>query len=758
MTIHTPLGEGLHVPQVRPDRRWIRFFVKHYSYLVGIVTSLIIIASLYKIDLVLMVAALVAYWFYLAFRIRNRTSPKWAPIYRSVPAQFIRTLLLIAGVSIFLSHVYANTSYLEEVKVDTLWLLYLMAISVISQRGSRKWFALTLLVVIISLYLVSPVEGREIFRSPIPITLEFILKSFWLVSLAGLTYILLRYMSDAVADMNLIVNVQNHIREMEGKFLRTNNELDEYEYLEKSVEIIKGDLLYDHVNVYRLDTYDQELTCVAAACPAGKKLVEGKYSVKIAEQESIIGFVARTGQAHATNNTAKDPHYLPTPAFPKTKSELVVPIKSRNRLYGVLDIQVQQSHYFLDQDLKAIEILANNIGWVVDNSEQFEHINWINRIIEKIAMPIFTQNHLDDTLQEIADVAQQELAADLVMLYSYDPDTHEGVLGPIYAGQPEHAELLQHVSRENDNVVQRLIDKGEQIYCNEDLSELELDKHPLFSPSPTHRATGRPTFISREGIKSNVIIRLLNNDQCVGVLFLNFKKVRAFTFWDKRRYFSFAHLAALAIQKMHSQQHEIRLEMTDLSKRIHDTLIGDTLGLYKVLDSIELDGKYPRKEKLRSLIDAAKEMTDRLHNDIRYISGLLEDTQTNDLQVELDKLSIFFRQIFKLGMDLKWKIDPAYLSPKLSRELFLVVREAITNAAKHARATAIGINGNVSAGVLHIRVTDNGQGFDPQQIRRANGLASMRYRMIELGGDFNLDSEPGKGTTIDLSIPVKKNS
>jgi signal transduction histidine kinase len=758
MTIYSPLGEGLHVPHARPDRRWIRYFVKHYSYLVGVVTSLIIIASLYLIDVKLMVGALVVYWIYLGFRVRNRSKPKWVPIYRSVIAQFIRTLFLITGVSIFLAHVYTNTSYLKVIKVDTLWLLYLMAISVVSQRGSRKWFILSLLVVVVCLYLVSPLEGSEIISSPIPITLEFVSKAIWLISLSGLTYILLRYMSDAVADMNLIVNVQNHIREMEGKFLRTSIELNESEYLEKSVEIIKGDLHYDHVNVYRLDTYDHELTCVAAACQDGKKLVKEKYTVKIQEQESIIGLVVRTGQPHVTNNAVKDPHYLPTPAFPKTKSELVVPIKSRNRLYGVLDIQVQQSDYFLDQDLKAIEILANNIGWVVDNSEQFEHINWINQIIEKIAMPIFTQNHLDDTLQEIADVAQQELAADLVMLYSYDPSSQDGILGPIYAGQPMQAELLQHVSRENDNVVQRLIDKGEQIYCFEDLSELELDRHPLFMPSPTHRATGRPTFITREDIKSNVIIRLLNNDQCVGVLFLNFRKARGFTFWDRRRYFSFAHLAALAIQKMHSQQHEIRLEMTDLSKRIHDTLEGDTVGLYKVLDGIKLDGKYPHVEKLRELINTAKEVTDRLNNDIRYISGLLEDTQTNDLQMELDKLSILFRRIFKLGIELKWKVDPAYLPPKLSKELFLVVREAVTNTAKHARATAIGITGNIHAGILHIRVSDNGQGFDPHQIRRVNGLASMRYRMKELGGDFNLDSEPGKGTTIDLSIPVKKSA
>jgi signal transduction histidine kinase/putative methionine-R-sulfoxide reductase with GAF domain len=753
MAIRAP--EGLHFPRTRPNRRWIRFFIKHYAYLVGIGASLIVIASLYFIDIKVMFTFLVGYWTYIIIRVRNRSNPKWFFLYHSVALQFIRSLFLIAGVSILLDYVYSNTKYLEAIKVDTLWLLYLMAISVISQRGSRRWFFFTLLVVVISLYLVSPLEGLVISSFPLTLTLEFISKCFWLISLSGLTYVLLRYLSDAVADLNLIIDVQNHIREMEGEFLRTNTELDQDEYLEKTVEIIKGDLHYDHVNVYRLDSYKQELTCIAAACDAGKKLVQEQYTVKLQEQNSIIGYVVKTSTAYVTNNTEKDHHYLSTPEFQNTKSELVVPIKSRNRLYGVLDIQVEKKDYFLDQDLKAIEVLANNIGWVVDNSEQFEHINWINRIIEKIAMPIFTQNHLDDTLQEIADVAQHELGVDLAILYSYDPDTKEGALGPIYAGDPLYPEYFQHANQENDSVVHRLIEKGDPIYYYENLAELELSEHPLFRPSPFHLATGNSTFIEREKIKSNVIIRLLNNEQCVGILFLNFRRHRSFTFWDRRRYFSFAHLAALAIQKMHSQQHVIQLQITDLSNHIHDTLIGDTLGLYKVLDSIDLTGKPINLEKLQNAITLAKTMTDHLHNDIRYISGLLKDNLSNDMQVELDKLAIVCRQVFRIGLDLQWNVDNGALPSHLSKELSIVIREAVTNAVKHACANSIIIAGSLKSNILQIRVSDNGQGFDPQAVRRVNGLASMRFRMKELGGEFNLESEPGMGTTILLLIPVK---
>jgi len=762
MAVPSRLGESLYIPPKRPDRRLISFFVKNYLVLGGIFTTLIIVTTLHMIHPWILLGVIALLGAFLWFRTLQMKDARWKSFYHSTTAQIIQSTLLITGTTIFLWYVYRYTNYLSEVKVDTLWLLYLMVIWIISQHSSRFYFLILLGIILLALYIVTPyTNGPVLFNLPYPLTpltLEFLIKSLWLISLASLTYILFRYLGDAVADMHLIVDVQNHIRQVESRLLRDKKDFDEMEYLAKCVQVIRDDLHYDHVFVFKLDRFVAELTCVAAASEIGRELVQEKFTIKVPEKPSFIGTVVQTGKYHVSNNVKTDPIYLPHQKFLKTQSELVVPIRSRGRLYGVLDIQVETPDYFLDQDIHATEILANNLGWVVDNSDQFEHINWLNRMMEKIAMPILTQTYLDDTLQEIADTARIELGADLVMLYSFDPGTPDGVVGPIYAGQPLHPELLKNISDEKDNAVYRLLFQGAPIHCQEDLNKVDVSIDPLFGPSSTHRATGRPTFIEREQVRSNVVVRLLSGEKCLGVLFLNFLQPRTFTFWDKKRYFSFANLAALAIQKMQSQQHEIQLEMTDLSRRIHDTLIGDTLGLYKVLNSIEVSGGTAKMKKLQDAIEIAKDLTDHLHGDIRYISGLLEGTHTDDMQIELDKLSIIFHQAFKLHMNLDWKVDPTYLPSALSRELFLVVREAITNTAKHARATTIDVIGQVQTGRLHIRVSDNGQGFDPGQVRRVNGLNNMKHRMQELGGDFAIESEPGRGTTIDLSVPVSKSA
>jgi signal transduction histidine kinase len=755
MSAQSPLEDGLYIRQTRPDRRWILVFVRYYPYLIGGLVSLIVFSSLFFVDPVFTLLLLGGYWLYLVGRIRVRKYERWAGTYSSPFFQLARVLILIVIVTFLISYAHQQTGYLERTQDDVLWLLYVPALYAIGQRGSRDKFLLVLLVVIACLCWIY-LGNAALRSSEESIPREIVVKSSWLILLSLTPYILVRYMGDTVADLNLIINVQNRIRQMEGGFLRSHVALNENKYIEKAVEIISSDLSYDHVNIFRLDKNNNQLICIAGACQAGKKLAQAGYGVDIVEQKSVIGHVAQKGKPYISNNALSDPIYLPHEAFPDTRAELVVPIRVRNRLYGVLDIQVHQSNFFLEQDLKAIEILANHIGWVIDNSEQFAHINWVNRIIETIATPIFTQNHLEETLQEIADSALRQLNADLVFLYSCDPGMGNSLSGPIYAGDLLRPELIDPNSIDDDNVVSRLVSDTTQLYINENLETIQWEEHPLFRPSQTHIVTSKPTFIEREGIKSNVIIRLLNNDgQCVGVLFLNFREVRSFSEWERKRYFSFAHLAGLAIQKMQLQQQIIQKQKNELSNWIHDILIGDTVGLFKILRSIQVPGEKSANDKLRKKLSLAIDATEHLHNDIRWIKQLLDGDSSDNLLLEIDKLFMLFRQIFDVNATSKWTGDMNGISPEVGRELSIVIREALTNAVRHGKAQNLHISGVVRANDVNVTIIDDGTGFDPKVVKRMNGLLSMNYRIKEMGGVFKLNSNPGRGTKIVVTVPLQ---
>ena len=73
---------------------------------------------------------------------------------------------------------------------------------------------------------------------------------------------------------------------------------------------------------------------------------------------------------------------------------------------------------------------------------------------------------------------------------------------------------------------------------------------------------------------------------------------------------------------------------------------------------------------------------------------------------------------------------------------------------RHSGCTAAQIEFVVEAGQLELRVTDNGQGFDPAQANDGNGLTSMRQRALRLGGRLEVLSKNGAGTTVKLLAPL----
>jgi signal transduction histidine kinase len=105
------------------------------------------------------------------------------------------------------------------------------------------------------------------------------------------------------------------------------------------------------------------------------------------------------------------------------------------------------------------------------------------------------------------------------------------------------------------------------------------------------------------------------------------------------------------------------------------------------------------------------------------------------------------------GARLRCRIPSDFDPPAASGDALLgIVREAVTNAARHARASEVQIELSRS-GDLHMCIRDNGDGFDPARPRGGFGLAGMGERVRALGGDLRLSSRPGAGTEIEVVIP-----
>ena len=89
-------------------------------------------------------------------------------------------------------------------------------------------------------------------------------------------------------------------------------------------------------------------------------------------------------------------------------------------------------------------------------------------------------------------------------------------------------------------------------------------------------------------------------------------------------------------------------------------------------------------------------------------------------------------------------------------EALQIVREALSNVARHSNATRANVSLTVEGGTVTIAVADNGRGFDPSAVPGGDhqGLSNMRIRAAELGGELAITSAPGQGTRIVLGVPV----
>jgi signal transduction histidine kinase len=208
-----------------------------------------------------------------------------------------------------------------------------------------------------------------------------------------------------------------------------------------------------------------------------------------------------------------------------------------------------------------------------------------------------------------------------------------------------------------------------------------------------------------------------------------------------------ASLQELSARLVRAQEEERRA----LSRELHDEAAqAFSAVLMEAENLLDLD---PAPE-VRAHLDSIRGVAEKGMNEIRNMALLLRPSMLDDFGL-LPALEWQAREIGKrTGLRVQVASEmPGELPEEHKTCVYRVVQEALNNCAQHAQASAAQVSVRHQAGQILLTVQDDGSGFDPERVRGL-GLLGMEERARHLGGTFHIDSRPGRGTLLRVTLPL----
>ncbi|WP_051914748.1 GAF domain-containing sensor histidine kinase [Thermorudis peleae] len=369
--------------------------------------------------------------------------------------------------------------------------------------------------------------------------------------------------------------------------------------------------------------------------------------------------------------------------------------------------------------------------------------------LHEAGLAMMAELDLPAVLQDVVDRARALVDAQYGLLVTHE--TPNGPLVTVTSGYPVD-EPCDLPTLPSHGILDRVFHHGEPLLIN-DLSAY---------PGTRNFPEGHPVMQQLLGVP------IRRGDVSIAALYLADRRDGTpFTQRDLERLSRFATIAGLAI--MNAQLHRqittfaVAAERERIAREMHDSL-AQVLGYVMtkaaaVQELLRQEGRQADAERqLQQLADAARAAYADVREAILALrTGLSESSLADALRAYGER----WQEQSGIQFTLDFALDPAdleRLSPMAELQLLRIVQEALTNIRKHAHATLATVRFVREGDFLVVTVQDDGQGFDPSSLSRTDyprfGLATMRERAEAVGGELQLHSVLGEGTTVTVRLPL----
>lgn len=227
-----------------------------------------------------------------------------------------------------------------------------------------------------------------------------------------------------------------------------------------------------------------------------------------------------------------------------------------------------------------------------------------------------------------------------------------------------------------------------------------------------------------------------------------------------RRYRTHARLTAEVREHALQQAREAAAlaERNRIARDLHDSIKQQIFGINA---SAAAARAYWQRENMEGAREAVGDIERSAEEAQVEMQALLQQLRPAPLEntslleaLHTQAQALGFRTGARVEVDLAALPEPDRFVPGTQEAIFRLVQEAFANIVRHARARAVWLTLGIAGQALHITVRDDGQGFDPAQVRSGMGLCNLRERTRALQGHLEVRSRLGQGTTVLITIPL----
>lgn len=207
----------------------------------------------------------------------------------------------------------------------------------------------------------------------------------------------------------------------------------------------------------------------------------------------------------------------------------------------------------------------------------------------------------------------------------------------------------------------------------------------------------------------------------------------------------------------HDLAHALWTQQQGIAESLHDDLGQVLTGALLIARGLEQRlasaGDAAAAAAVRELIEAVREAQKRTRRLSRDLHPALEEVPAHRLPEALDELAVQTER--QLGVECRSGVvgETAVEDGEVATQLYLIAREAVTNAVRHGAPTRVDVTLGHEGFCWLLRVTDDGSGFDGEGTGQGLGLRLMRYRARLVGGELAVRSDPDEGTTVTCRVP-----